>query len=138
MDYVAYDGTAIGDEQPTSWTAVEQFLERSRRERNERLEQELAQIKAQLERRDAIHAEIVADLEWQVERYTEQLKRLFQQPTARDPRRDRVKDRIAAAEEALRDERRAHWRDRQDLEEAQREIHRELADLDDAVLLEFL
>jgi trichohyalin len=130
MDYVAYDGAADGGEQPTSWTAVEQFLEQSQTQQQERLEQELARIKEQLDRRDAIHTAIVDELEWQVERYTDRLKKLYRHGTGRiDGTRDQVKDRIAEFQHALWGEQRDHWRDRQELEQERREIRRELQEL---------
>ncbi|MDS0476849.1 hypothetical protein [Natrinema sp. 1APR25-10V2] len=136
VDYSAWDGH--GSE--TDWAeAVDQFLQRSQRQQHDRLADELEQIAEQLAERDELHAEIVADLEWKIDRYTDQLEQLSR--VGRDTgegRRGQLKDRITAFYRELRNEQREHWRDRQELEREQRDIRRELAELEETDLSELL
>lgn len=138
MDYLEYDiwdGTA----EPASWPAVERFLQQSQRNEADRLERELDRIAAQLDRRDDLHDDIVDELEWDLERYTDELERLQKTNTGTtDGTRERLKDRIAAVKEALREERRQHWRDRQDLERERRAVLRDLAEVTDESISELL
>ena len=133
-EYGAWDGHATD-----AWpVAVDQFLERSQRQHNDRLADELDRIDEQLEERNAIHTEIVDELEWKIERYTDRLEHLYKTGTGKqDGTRERVKDRITSFQQQLREEHRDHWRDRQELERERRTILRELAELEED-LSEFL
>ena len=127
-EYGAWDGHAADD-----WSGtVDQFLERSQRHHNDRLANELNRIDEQLEERDAIHTEIVDELEWKIKRYTDRLEHLYNTGIGKqDGTRERVKDRITSFQEQLREEHRDHWRDRQELERERRTILRELAELEE-------
>lgn len=138
-DYVDYllDGTP--QVETTDWADVAALLEQSQQQREERLEQELAQIKRQLAERDQIHHELVEELERKIERYTDRLDHLYTIGKGRlDGTRDDLKDRIVAFYEQLRDEHREHWRDRQALERERRDVRRTMAELDDDVWSELL
>lgn len=117
---------------------VAALLDRSQAVQTEWLEWELRGVTAQLAQRDAVHESIVDDLTWKRDRYLEKLRTLYSRGTGRNGTRAQVKDRIAEFEAALRDEYRAHWRDRQTLEEERRAITRELAELEDVVWSELL
>ena len=107
----------------TDWEDVAAFLDQSQAQRQERLDDQLTAIEEQLADRDQIHQEIVANLERQIDRYVDRLGRT----SARDAR-DRITQRLEEFYQKLRDEHRAHWRDRQQLERERREITRELAE----------
>lgn len=118
---------------------VEELLERSRETEWERLEWELAQIEQQLEERDRVHDEIVDELEWKIEKYSDRLEHLYTIQKGRtDGTRDQLKERLLAFYRELREERREHWRDRQRLEQERREVRRELDAANDYSLSEFL
>lgn len=141
MEYVDYDRFAAEfDGWGDSWDeSVARFLEQSHSDQQDQMEAELEQIDGQLDQRDEIHTDIVEDLEWKVERYTARLERLYQQRRGKlDGKRERLQDQIERFEKRLSDEAREHWRDRQKLEQERRDILRELAELDDDLLSEFL
>ena len=131
MDYVEY--SAWDEHDTDAWPeTIDQFLERSQHRHNERLVTELNRIDEQLEERDAIHMEIVSELEWRIDRYTDRLEHFYNTGTGKqDGTRERVKDRIASFQQQLREEHRDHWRDRQELERERRTILRELAELEE-------
>lgn len=139
MEYPEY-GAWDGNDADTSWpAAVDQFLDRSQHQHQERLAAELGRIEDQLDEREAIHEEIVAELEWQIDRYTDRLDRLHGTGRGKqDGTRDQVRERLATFQRELREERRAHWRDRQELERERRDLLRELAAMENDVLSEFL
>jgi hypothetical protein len=138
MKYVDYDAWD-GHDPDASWAAINRFLERTQHEHRERLGDELDRIADQLDERDEIHEEIVDELEWTIERYTDQLKHLYNTGTGKqDGEREWLKDRLTTVQEKLRTEHREHWRDRQELERERRNILRELAELDDEDLSELL
>jgi hypothetical protein len=138
MDYVEYDAWD-GHDPDASWAAINRFLERTQREHQERLGDELDRIADQLDERKAIHTETVDELEWTIERYTEQLRRLYRTGTGTvDGTRERLKDRLATVQQRLRTEHREHWRDRQELESERRDILRELAELEEEDFSELL
>lgn len=118
---------------------ISAVLERSNASKKERLAQELEQIRDQLDARDTVHEEIVDELEWKIERYTDRLGTLYASGTGRaDGKRERLQNRIEEFYQQLRQERRAHWRDRQELEQERREVRRELDELEDESLSELL
>lgn len=139
MDYAAYTNLD-GHDRSTTWdTAVRQLLDQSQEEERERLAQELEQIEDQLERRDTVHEDIVSELEWKIERYTDRLEHLYMIGKGRrDGTREQLKDRIESFYTALREEQREHWRDRQELERERRELRRRLAEVGDEALSELL
>lgn len=138
-----YDGTNdqsglfVGRDSRTDLD-VAALLERSQAAQTTQLERELHEVTAQLARRDTIHQTIVDDLTWKLDRYLDKLRTLYTRGTGRNGPRELVKDRITAFEAALHDEYRAHWRDRQVLEEERRAIMHELAELDDVSWSELL
>jgi DNA repair exonuclease SbcCD ATPase subunit len=133
MEYDEYDAWDRHD--TDAWpVTVDQFLERSQRQHNERLANELDRIDEQLEERDTIHTEIIDELEWKIERYTDRLEHLYNTGTGKqDGTRKRMKDRIISFQQQLREEHRDHWRDRQELERERRTILRELAELEESL-----
>jgi acetyl-CoA carboxylase carboxyltransferase component len=134
FDYVL-DGTPAVE--PTDWEQVAAVLEQSQAARIERLEQELAQIEAQLRDRDRLHEDLVGDLDRKINRYTDRLEHLYTISKGRlDGTREQLKDRITVFYQELRDEHRAHWRDRQELEQERRHVQRELAEVSDESLSE--
>lgn len=136
FDYVL-DGAPTVD--TTDWENVADLLEQTQAAHTERLEQELAQIKGQLADRDRIHRDVIENLEWRIERYSDRLEHLYTIGKGRtDGTRERVKDRIVSFYRDLRDERRAHWRDRQKLEQERRDVVRELDEVTDDSLSELL
>lgn len=130
-DYPDYTGT--GSElfdAADSWgdSDVGDLLEQSQARETERLDQELAQIKQQLDERTQIHDEIVSDLTWKIDRYTDRLAHLYTIGKGRlDGTREQLKNRIAGFYRELREEHREHWQDRQQLEHERRAVRRELA-----------
>lgn len=118
---------------------VEAALEESQDAEQALLEEELARIEKQLDGRDAVHEEIVDELEWKIERYTDRLSMMYKRGRGkRDGKRERMKDRIEQFYRDLREERRKHWRDRQELENVRREVLHELGELEDSSLLQLL
>ena len=126
------DYTGVGSElfdAADSWgdTDVSNLLEQSQAMEIERLEQELAQIEQQLDKRTQIHETIVSDLTWKIDRYTDRLEHLYTIGKGRlDGTREQVKDRIVGFYRELREEYREHWQDRQQLEHERRAVRREL------------
>ena len=137
-DYPDYTGTGseLFDE-TESWgdSDVSHLLEQSQARETERLEQELAQIKQQLDKRTQIHETIVGDLTWKIDRYTDRLAHLYTIGKGRlDGTREQLKDRIEGFYRELRDEYREHWQDRQQLEHERRAVRRDLeAAADDSI-----
>ena len=120
-------------------TDIVAWLDQSQDAHRTQLEQERAQVTHQLCDRKEIHRQIVEDLAWNLERYTDRLHTLYRRGTGRHDRtREQVKDRITEFEAALHEEYRAHWQDRQALEQERREIRRELAELDETAWSELL
>lgn len=141
-DYPEYLGTDValfdaGD----SWGDIDvrQLLEESQAREQEQLEQELAQIEQQLDEREQIHGEIVSDLEWKLDRYTDRLEHLYTIGKGRlDGTREQIKDRIEEFYRELREEHREHWQDRQQLEHERRAVRRELEAATDESISDFL
>lgn len=118
---------------------INEVLERSQASKKQRLEQELARIREQLEARDTVHEEIVDELEWKIDQYTDRLGSLYARGKGRaDGKRERLQDRIVAFYRQLREEQREHWQDKQQLEQERRQVRRELEELDDDALSELL
>lgn len=129
------DGTGLFDNIARWDVDIDQLLERSRLSEEERLERELEQINQQLAGRGEVHEEIVDELEWKIEWYTDRLESLYKTGRGRkDGTRDQLKNRIEDFYAALRQERREHWQDRQELEQERREVLRELHEVTDASL----
>jgi multidrug efflux pump subunit AcrA (membrane-fusion protein) len=127
------------DGEPWADVDIEELLERSQETQRERLDRELAQIERQLAERDRVHDEIVDELEWKIETYSDRLEHLYTLQKGRtDGTRDQLKERLLAFYRELREERREHWRDRQQLEQERREVRRELDAATDYSLSEFL
>ena len=123
FDYVT-DTQGLLD-QLDSWddVDVDAWLEQSQESREERLEQELAEIREQLEGRDELHGRIVDELEW----YVDRLEKLYTHGIGRtDGKRERLQDQIEAFYREWRREQREHWQDRQQLEQERRAVLREV------------
>lgn len=131
MDYFDYD------EDPEAFD-VDAFLEASQENERERLEDELAKIDQQLEERDQLHDEIIEELEGKLEWYVERLETLYRRVVGKQDEREQLKARIEAFYEDLREERRARWRDRQELEMERREVLRALEEVDDDAFIDLL
>lgn len=81
----------------------------------------------------------MAELEGKIDQYQDRLAHLYTIGKGRmDGTRERLKDQIVMFYQELRDEHRAHWRDRQDLEQERRAVHRELAEAQDESLSDLL
>lgn len=116
---------------------IRALLEQSWENERQRLETELQELDSQVAKRDDVHDRIVEDLENKLDWYVERLDRLYHRSLGKHGGRDKLKGRIESLYEALRTERRAHWRDRQDLLVDRRRLRRELAALDDPLLAGF-
>ncbi|QLG61887.1 hypothetical protein [Halorarum salinum] len=78
-------------------------------------------------------------MERQIDRYVDRFEHLYTIGRGRlDGTRERVKDRLIAFYEELRDEQRDHWRDRQRIEQERRDVRRELAATGDDALADLL
>jgi len=115
---------------------VERFLEKSEQREQELLEEELERINDLLEERRSIHEEAVTDLESKLDWYIERLEDLYRRGL--DKNKDELKQRIKEFYRELREQKRKHWLDRQELEQEQREMEKELQESDIDELLEFL
>jgi len=136
-DYAERDGLV---DRLQAWEInINDVLEESQESAAERLAKELERIEQQLEARGTVHEEIVDELEFKVEWYTDRLESLYTTGRGRkDGKRERLQNRIEAFYQELRDEHRGHWRDRQKLEQERREIIRELTELGDMSLAELV
>lgn len=109
---------------------VEALLEQSWEHERQQIQTELQQLDEQLETREEIHDQTVDELETELDAYIERLELLYKRSQGKHGERAQVKARIESLSEALRVERRAHWRDRQDLQTERRELRRELRTLE--------
>ncbi|SDQ40042.1 hypothetical protein [Natronobacterium texcoconense] len=115
---------------------IEEFLDRSHEQERQRLEDELQRIDQELETRTALLDQAVDELESKLQWYVDRLELLYTRSTGKDGERDRLKSRIESFYQDLRDERRTHWRDRQDLLADRRDVRRELDELEETNLLD--
>ncbi len=136
-DYSESDG--LIDQLPSWDIDINEVLKESQKAAKDRLGEELERIEQQLEARGEVHNEIMDELEFKVEWYTDRLESLYKTGRGRkNGKRERLKNRIEAFYGELRKEQRQHWRDRQELELERRDILRELAELDDTSLGDLL
>jgi len=127
LDYVDDADSVLDRLESWDYDDVTEILEASEEARVERLNEELERIEEQLEHRNEIHEEIVDELEWKIDRYTDRLEKMCSLGTGRkDGKRERVKDQILEFYDMLRQEKRKHWQDKQQLEQERREILHEL------------
>lgn len=140
MDYdEKSDRGGLFDRDPVWDVDVDELLEQARGSKRERLDQELDRIREQLDGRDTIHEEIVDELEFRVAVYSDKLRSLYKTSWGKpDEKRLRLKNRIEEFRAQLRRESREHWQDVQELEEVRRDVLRELEEMDDDYLSEFL
>lgn len=124
MEYFDY-----GTENLDTGFDVEEFLEQSQRHQEQRLEQQLERIKKQLEERDRIFKENRNELESKLHWYLERLQEEYNSVGPESV--DELKQKVEEFYESLREERRRHWRDRQELEREWRKLQRELDELED-------
>lgn len=113
---------------------IEDLLEESQENERQRLESELRQIDQQIANRDDLRDQAIDELETKLDWYIQRLALLYKRSQGKHGDREQLKARVESMYEALRTERRAHWRDRQDLLTERREIQRELETLDDDFL----
>jgi len=118
--------------------AIGAYLAQSHQAEEERIEAELARINDQLAARETLHDELMIELRWQVETYERELDRVATPYTATTEERDRMTARLRDIHEQMRDERRQHWQDCQQLERERRELRRERAALNDEDLSQLL
>lgn len=138
-DYFDYVLDGLPDTETTNWKEICAVLERSQAAQTARLEEELRQIEQQLTERDQIRKSIVAELEGKIDRYSDRLDHLYTIGKGRtDGTREQLKERLVSFYRELRDEHRAHWRDRQDLEQERRAVLRELEEAQDTTLSDLL
>ncbi|QIO24232.1 hypothetical protein [Haloarcula sp. JP-L23] len=138
MDYFDYDSWETVLNGQSREFDVEAVLEQSEENARQRLEDELGRIEQQLDRREAIHDETVADIESKLDWYLDQLETLYKQARSKNERRDELKQRIREFYRELRKERRSRWRDRQDLERERREVLHELEDIEASSLTDII
>ena len=117
---------------------VEQFLEQSQEREQQRLGNELARIEEQLEERDSIHEATISELESKLDWYLHQLEIMYQRNAGKTGRRDEVKSRIKEFYGEIRDEKRSHWADRQELEKERRTLLRLLEEVEDDEIAKLL
>lgn len=133
MDYFDYNSI-----KPDPDFDVERFLEQSQQQEQERLEEELERIEQQLEKRDRLYEEAINELESKLDWYLERLETLYKRMTGKQGERDEVKTRIKEFYREIRNEKRQHWHDQQELEKERREILWELDEIEDEDLLSSL
>lgn len=130
MDYFEYPEASVDD-----WARefdIEEVLERSHEHQKHRIEQELEQLEEQVVERDALHHEIHEELESKLDWYLDRLDTLYTRGIGHREDRDQLKAKIEEFYQLLRTEKRAHWRDTQDLKQERRSLVRELAELQDS------
>lgn len=119
--------------------AIGRYLAQTREADRDRIDAALAQIDEQLQARKRLHEEFIAELQWQVTKYERELDRLSKPGLGTDDAREQLYAGLREVRQAIRDERREHWRDRQRLERERRELLQDRAAVTDAEdLLEFL
>jgi len=118
--------------------AIGAYLEQSQAAERDRINTELAHIEDELAARNTLHAELVTELEWQIEKYERELDRLITPIAMSSEDHERVSARLRSLRQELRAERRQHWQDRQQLARERRELRRDrtrVADEDVSQLL---
>ncbi|WP_137285469.1 hypothetical protein [Halorussus salinisoli] len=118
--------------------AIGAYLEQSQQADLDRIDTALAQIDAQLAARETLHDDIIAELDWQLKKYEQERDRLAKPGLSRTAECDHVYARLQECRQARRDERRAHWRDRQRLVRERRKLLQERAAIRDENLSEIL
>lgn len=114
------------------------LLDKSNDQERQRLDAELQRIDQELDERDSILAQAVNELDSKLEWYVGRLEMLYTRSLGKHGDRERLKGRIESLYQALRDERRAHWRDRQQLLADRRRLERDRTELEDLDLSELL
>lgn len=109
--------------------AISELLEQAAVEEQERLERALARIDAQLDAREELFEESVAELEGKLEWYLDRLETLYQRNRGSVDERGRLKARIREFYAELRDTKRERWRDTQSLQESRRDLQHEIEEL---------
>jgi len=113
---------------------VEEFLEQSQRQEQQRLEEELERIQRELSCRDKIHQDVVQELESKLDWYIDRLERHYLRGGHGTEDREQLKEEIRRFYTELREERKSHWNDKQKLESKKRELHRKISELEDSSL----
>lgn len=136
FDY-SENSSGVFDQTPAWDVDIEEILEQSKAQQRGWLEAELERIQEQLERRDAIHERIIDELERKLDRYTDRLERLYKHGIGKiDGTRERLQNRIEEFYKDVREEYRARWRDKQQLEDERREVLRDLEEITNAYFCE--
>jgi septal ring factor EnvC (AmiA/AmiB activator) len=118
--------------------AIGAYLEQSREAERDRINTELAHIEDELAARNTLHADLVTELEWQIEKYERELDRLTKPIATSSEDHERVSARLRSLRQELRNEHRQHWQDRQHLVRERRELRRDRARLADEDISQFL
>lgn len=133
MGEPTYSGDAATPfDHDTSWDEVQQWLDQASDQRREWLEQELEQVEEQLERRNELYRETVDQLESRIEKYAKELRQSYNRSLGgSSTKRDEMKEELDQLYTDLREAKRKHWMDRQELEQERRDILSKLAELDE-------
>ena len=113
---------------------IEEFLEKTQQREENRLEKELERIEEQLEERDRVHEEVIDELESKLDWYIDRLEALYSQMRGKSGERERLKGKISSFYTQIRDEKRSHWQDKQELEKDRRRLLRELNEISDSTV----
>ena len=117
---------------------IDKFLERSQESEKQRLEQELDQIRTQLENRKELHEETVEELETKQDWYVERLNKLYTRGIGKQGERQNLKNRIEQIYRSIREEKRNHWLDCSKLRKEKREIQRSIDEIKEDLWKELL
>lgn len=132
------DRSTASDTRPDSsrWE-IDQLLTQAQAAERQRITTELVTIADQLNARTALHENLIHELERERDQYEDRLAQLTRQFASPD-RTARPQARLRELSHERRQERRQHWRDRQQLLAERRDLQRQLAELDDEVLTRLL
>lgn len=126
MDYFDYSSENGED----GWGFnLDEFLEHSHEAEKQRLENELQRIDTLLEQRETVHTETIDELESKLDWYLDRLRKLYKRHSLKEEREE-VKKQIRRFYQEIRKEKRAHWLDRQELEQERRQLLQELDELE--------
>jgi len=109
---------------------IEEFLERTQRQQQDRLDEELRRIEKQLESRQELFKTTKAELESKLEWYIERLEQAYR--LSKDV--ENLKQKVSGFYDQIREERLRHWQDKQELEQERRELLREIREIEESDL----
>jgi hypothetical protein len=116
---------------------IEEFLEQSQRREKTRLETEIERIDQELDERKQIHDQAIDELESKLDWYIERVKNLRKRGAQKSDR-EKLKSRIDTFYSEIREEKRSHWRDQQQLKEERRKLLKSIEETEDTDIMEFL